>query len=393
MTALQTNDSEIGIFGIVGHICLRFVCPHVLSSLSEHAICPGCVKRAYPTGTTGLRLPRETVICPFPIEMPASYQHSAVYPLHHSPGPFKMATAEALDADITDLRERIEILQAHRANIASILLSQPHLPTRLEQRPVLHERNRRSAAKLVQKQSTRNLENVYRACAGITAYKVKDPDPCAVDDGNVLGVRIEVSIRARFIETYHVLFNRPNVAHANVLKIHKHTIPPCIPLQPLANKWLPMAKKSAEEPKEQDLVKFGRHLRKELVSWHLRLDALEKLRRDANLPKETVPREGPEVEPPVGMVLNAFASDDEDSEEEESSDEHAAPLRISRIDADTAVREITIGWSNGRVGIFKVTKDGEVERSVVRAKDGSRESSFSVRALGRVEGLVQRLDV
>lgn len=303
-----------------------------------------------------------------------------------------MATAEALDDDISDIRDRIATLEAHRANLTSILLSQPHLPTRLEQRPVLHERNRRNAAKLVQKQSKRNLENVYRACAGVTAYKVKDPDPCAVDDGNVLGVRIEVSVGGRFVDTYHVLFNRPNAAHKATLKIHKHTIPPCIPLQPLANKWLPIPKKSTEEPREQDLVKFGRHLRKELASWHLRLEALEKLRKDAKLPERTAPREGLAVEHETGMVLNAFVSDDEDSDEEDVTDKQDSALRILTIDGDAAVREITITWSDGRVGVFKVTKDGEVDKAVVRTKEGTRDASLSSKALGRVERLVQRLE-
>ncbi|KAJ4358673.1 uncharacterized protein N0V89_003257 [Didymosphaeria variabile] len=303
-----------------------------------------------------------------------------------------MDTAEALDADISDLHDRIATLRAHRANLTSILLSQPHLPTRLEQRPVLHERNRRNAVKLVQKQSNRNLENIYRACAGVTAYKVKDPDPCAIDDGNVLGVRIEVSVGGRFVETYHVLFNRPNTAHKTMLKIHKHTIPPCIPLQPLANRWLPTAKKSAEEPKEQNLVKFGRHLRKELVSWHLRLNTLEKLRKDAKVEDKPAGPDESNIEPAVGTVLNAFVSDDEDSEEEDPLSEAVGPLRISTLDADAAVREITITWSNGRVGIFKVTKDGEVDKAVVRTKEGAREASLVSKALGRIEGLLERLE-
>ncbi|KAF9735597.1 hypothetical protein PMIN04_009390 [Paraphaeosphaeria minitans] len=303
-----------------------------------------------------------------------------------------MATVESLDDDIGHLRDRIATLQAHRANLTSILLSQPHLPTRLEQRPVLHERNRRNAAKLVQRQSNRNLENVYRACAGVTAYRVKDPDPCAVDNGNILGVRVDVSVGGRFVETYHVLFNRPNAAHKTTLKIHKHTVPPCIPLHPLANKWLPLTRKSAEEPREQDLVKFGRRLRKELASWHLRLEALEKLRKDAQLPGPIAPRDGLHAGSEPGIVLNAFISDDEDSQEEEGSDEQDDAPRISSIDGDAAVREITLIWSNGRVGLFKVTKDGEVDKAAVRTKEGTRDASLSSKALGRIDGLIQRLE-
>jgi central kinetochore subunit Mal2/MCM21 len=304
-----------------------------------------------------------------------------------------MSTLENLDSDISDLNARITTLKAHRANLSTILLSQPHLPARLEQRPVLHEQHRREAAKSAKIQSKRNLENVYRACAGVTAFKVKDPDPYAVDDGNVLGVRIDISIGGRFVETYNVLFNRPDMQHKNMLKIHKHTIPPCIPLQPLANKWLPMTRKDAETTKEQDLVKFGRSLRKELVSWHLRLEAVEKLRLEAGLKGRANGREKENEQPTIGKVLNAFMSDDESEEDYEEQRLRNGPVKIADIEADAAGREITMTWTNGIVGVMKVTKDGEVEKAIVRSKDGVRESALGRKALGRIEGLVQRLIV
>lgn len=298
-----------------------------------------------------------------------------------------MATIEDLDVEIGDLRARVANLQARRANLSSILLSQPQLLSRLEQRPVLHERNRRSAAKLVEKQSKRNLENVYRACAGVTAYKVKDPDPYAVDDGNILGVRIEVSTGGSFIETYHVLFNRPNTRHKNMLKIHKHTIPPCIPLQPLANKWLPMTGKDADHKVEQNLVRFGRSLRKELVNWHLRLEALEKLREEAGLVAKEARQEG--EGPAVGKVLNAFVSDDEDSEDDGEFQRRCdGPIQITDVEADAAVREITITWSDGRNGVVKVAKDGEIEKAAIRSKEGTRELALGRKVIGRIEGLI-----
>lgn len=306
-----------------------------------------------------------------------------------------MATAEALDDDISDLRAQIATLQAQRANLSSILLSQPHLPARLEQRPVANEGQRRKAAKLVKEQSRRNLENVYRAGAGVTAYKVKDPDPYAVDNGNLLGVRIDVSVGGSFVNTYHVLFNRPNAARKNMLKIHKHTIPACIPLQQLANKWLPLTRKDAEDFAEQDLVKFGKHLRRELVSWHLRMDALENLKKEAGLSTLPEKREQDHVEPALGKVLNAFVSDDEESEEEEGDEGETRArdraVKITDIDTDAAVRDITLTWSNGRIGMIKVNKDGNIDRAVLRTADGSRDAALSRKAIGRIEGLVQRL--
>ena len=315
-----------------------------------------------------------------------------VAPIYANPTNFdNMATAEALDSDISDLKERLAILKAHRANLSSILLSHPHLPARLEQRPVPNERKRRNAAKLAQKQANRNLENIYRACAGVTAYKVKDPDPYAVDDGNVLGVRIDVSVGPRFVETYHVLLNRPNADNKTILKIHKHTIPPCIPLQALAKKWLPMARKSAGQAPEQDLVEFGRRLRRELVGWHMRVDALKALRKEAHVDEQNTKGERATEEPAMGRILNAFVSDDEESSDEDASSEQNDHAHFTHFEADAAVREITVTWSNGRVGMFKVTKDGEVDKAIVREKDGTRNVSLSRKAIGRIEELVKRL--
>ncbi|CAI6336804.1 unnamed protein product [Periconia digitata] len=308
-----------------------------------------------------------------------------------------MAEMEILDADITRIRAKIAALHAHRANLSTILLSQPHLPSRLQPRPVLHEGNHRDAAARAEVQLKRNTENVYRACAGITSFKVKDPDPYAVDNGNVLGVRIEVSIGGRFIETYSVLFNRQDTQSKHVLKIHKHTIPPCIPLQQLANKWLPMSTKDAGVAPEQNLVRFGKSLRKELVSWHLRLAAIRTLRAEAGVDEKPKPATEEAQKPVIGIVLNAFVSDDESEEEDEDAGEdtvqsrHGGSIRIASIEADAAAREVLITWTNQRIGVIKVAKDGTVEKAVVRGADGTAQSAMSRAALGRIEGLVQRL--
>jgi central kinetochore subunit Mal2/MCM21 len=306
-----------------------------------------------------------------------------------------MATIEALDSEIDSIRARISTLQSHRANLTSVLLSQPHLHTHINQGAVTSESQRASASKLLKAQKQRNTENIYRACAGVTAYKVRDPDPCAVDKGNILGVRIEVAIRGRYIETYHVLFNRPNERHKMMLKIHKHTIPSCIPLQALRNKWLPSTERDKGEMLEQNLVQFGKRLRRELVAWHLRTEALDMLRVDAGLGDKASREVKESREPAIGKVLNAFVSDDEDEDEEEEEEaarlQRAGPVRIIEIEADLGVREINIIWSSGQTGIFSVTKDGNIEKGIVTTAAGVRVSELSRKALGRIEGLVQRL--
>lgn len=293
-----------------------------------------------------------------------------------------MDSVEELDSDISDLNARIATLKAHRANLSSVLLSQPHLATRL--------RNDAAAARIIDQQSKRNLENTYRACAGVTAYKVKDPDPCATNNGDVLGMSIEVPVNGTFVDTYHVLFTLSTHENSKQLRIYKHTIPSCVPLQQLANKWLPQGAMDTDSAKgrEQDLVQFGRALRRELVSWHMRLQAVRGLRQEARLPDtETDDTDGLIA---GGRVLNAFVSDDSSDAEEDDAD---GPLRIVDMEADASVRQLTITWSDGRTAMLVITKDGRVEKAVCRARDGTRDIVSSTKAVGPLGGLLRRLSL
>ena len=299
-----------------------------------------------------------------------------------------METIDQLDDDISDLHTRIATLKAHRANVSTVLLSQPHLAARLQSGNQRDEASE-NAQHIITQQSKRNLENIYRACAGVTAYKVKDPDPYAANDGNILGVSIDVSLGGRFVETYHVLLSVRDKEEKKVLRIHKHTVPPCIPLQHLANKWLPGSGKDEEIDPEQDLVRFGRLLRKELVSWHMRVNAVEELRTEAGL--ETPKRNAEDVGATnVGKVLNAFVSDDEASSDAEEEDEDSTP-RMLDIEADAAIRQITITWSDRRTAVMSISKDGRVDQAVCRTKDGGRDIVLRAKAMGPMSGLVRRL--
>jgi central kinetochore subunit Mal2/MCM21 len=142
----------------------------------------------------------------------------------------------------------------------------------------------------------------------------------------------------------------------------------------------------------QDIMRFGRALRRELVGWHLRRDAVGKLRDEAGLKENGKGKGGEEVETGIGKVLNAFVSDDEDEEDdEEMGGARDGPVKITDIEADEAVRELTITWSDGSTGVVRVTKDGEVDKAVFRSQEGVRESALGRKAIGRIEGLVQRL--
>jgi len=292
-----------------------------------------------------------------------------------------MESAEQLDTEICDLHARIATLKAHRANLSSVLLAQPHLAARLG--------NDATTTRLIDQQSKRNLENTYRACAGVTAYKVKDPDPNAVHNGNILGISIEVPVTGGFVDTYHVLLTVREHEYRRRLRIHKHTIPSCVPLQQLANKWLPQGTQDGNGAKdaEQDLVKFGRALRRELVSWHMRLQTMQDLRKEAKLPD--VDAEDDEAGFVAGgRVLNAFVSDDSSDAEQDDAD---GTVCVLDIEADAAVRQVTITWSDGRMAVLIITKDGRVEKAISRARGGGRDVVMSTKAIGPLSGLLRRL--
>ncbi|KAH9868213.1 hypothetical protein J1614_007285 [Plenodomus biglobosus] len=308
-----------------------------------------------------------------------------------------METTESLDADISALRTRLATLHAHRANLSSILLSQPHLSSHL-QLPSQPSKTKTptptpsaTARDIISQQATRNTTNIYRACAGVTAYKVQDPDPHAINGGTILGISIDVSLGGKFIETYHVLLNYREREGKKLLRVHKHTIPTCIPLQQLANKFLPVGGGGKDgqvvEETEQDLVKFGRALRRELVGWHLRMGALEAMRKEVDI--EQGKRQKDENVEEMGRVLNAFMSDDDASSDIE--EEVSRPLKIVDIEADAAVRQITVRWSDRRTAFMSITKDGRVEKAVCRLKDGTRDVALGRKAVGPMTALLRRL--
>ena len=96
-----------------------------------------------------------------------------------------------------------------------------------------------------------------------------------------------------------------------------------------------------------------RELRREIVAYHLRKDAIEKLRD--------------------GLV--------------------GADGGVSDVQAtDAEIRDIRIEWTDEAVGRARIGKDGTVEKAVVLG-DGGRSKEIERKLLGsdgRVEGLVER---
>ncbi|KAK0633319.1 Cenp-O kinetochore centromere component-domain-containing protein [Immersiella caudata] len=271
-----------------------------------------------------------------------------------------------LDDEILNLQSQINTLKSQLQIQTSNLLGSPSTEQLITSSttPAAQKQNllSRSAS-----QHAHNQQCLYRACAGLTAFRARDPDPNAVDNGAILGLRVEIASRAKFLRPYYVLFNRP-FPGSNALRVHRHTIPPSIALVGLANRYLPFPK--GEGGGKQDLARFARALRREVVRYHHRLGVVADLRKAAGLGKKR----------------------GNGGEEEEEGVEREGKL-ASITAADAEAKQITIEWADGRAGRLVMGDDGEVVK-VVAVGDNGRDRDVVRELLGgatRVEDVAKRL--
>lgn len=123
-----------------------------------------------------------------------------------------------------------------------------------------------------------------------------------------------------------------------------------------------------QETRRQDLRAFVCELRRELVSWHLRCDAVDFLREK----------------------LGLDGSDDDASGSSER--EHGTGI-VSLAPTAIEARYVRLEWEDGRVGRFKLSNTGIVERAVVigdKGRDQPMEEAMTGGG-GKVETLLERL--
>lgn len=212
---------------------------------------------------------------------------------------------------------------------------------------------------------TDNLTTLYRACAGVTTFTVQDPDPQATDDGHVLGVRFDVCNSGRYIRPYYVMLSRAT-GTKNHLRVLHHTCPPCIHITALAARFLPSPRVKecqgaavAEGPSKQDVTRFVRSVRREIVSYHLRLQSIKHLRKQFNL--------------------------DEKSKVSAKKKTQSADQVIHDVTAiDAEAKEVRIEWTDGQIGRAVVNANGEIMKCVILGDDGrDRENERRILSHGR----------
>ncbi|KAG5922069.1 hypothetical protein E4U61_005855 [Claviceps capensis] len=212
------------------------------------------------------------------------------------------------------------------------------------------------AASHAAKLSTRSTQQqaymqqcIYRISAPVTSFKVRDPDPHAVDQGHVLGLRFEVMSRGQFLRPYYVMLNRPYPGSKH-LRVHRHTVPPAVPLAGLAARYLPAPTSRGRGPQDDDagaaaasaqkLDRFVRTLRREIVRYHNRLGVSADLRRRLGLHGD-------------GAAQNAL------------------PNALVEVGiADIEAKQINLTWADERTGRLVMDDDGKVIKFVVFGVEG-----------------------
>ena len=200
-------------------------------------------------------------------------------------------------------------------------------------------------------------------------FRARDPDPNAVDSGSILGLRIEVLSRTKFLRPYYVLLNRPYPSSKH-LRVHRHTIPPCIPVSGLAGRYLPAPGKGKKKS-QQDLARFAKTLRRAVNRYHHRMGVVADLRKAAGL----------------------TGRDKEERGGHGDGDGDGELVDISPADAE--VKTVTFEWADGRLGRLVMGDDGEVLKLVVLGGDaGGRDRETGRELLGgavNVEEVIRRL--
>ncbi|CAP85543.1 Pc20g02140 [Penicillium rubens Wisconsin 54-1255] len=314
---------------------------------------------------------------------------------------------EELDSEIASIRAEIRKLQKHKRILTSSLLTtdpvqkllrKPQPPTTNPTDPLTR------IFPLVHAAGAHTSSNHHRIAFGATAFPFKDPSPAA-NGVTLLGVRIDVCTRnGRFAKPYYVILQKERSragpgaggADSKVLKVYRHTVPAFISIAKLESVYLPRPgvtrdngdgagggssgededtepakpwKKGGNSARKQDLRGFVRELRRELVAWHMRVDAVEFLREKLGLVGEG------------GGPLPFDVSPDRDT--------GIVSLAAVAIEA----RYVRIEWVDGRVGRFKLSNTGIVERAVVigdQGRDKKVEDAITGGG-GRVETVLDRL--
>jgi central kinetochore subunit Mal2/MCM21 len=221
-----------------------------------------------------------------------------------------------------------------------------------------------STAPIISESYLDNQQNIHRLAFSVTSFPYTDPSP-ETSSVPLLGIRIDICSRTgQFDAPYHLHLKRKQLNDTSneldELSIYRHTIPSHIPLRNYEAQYLPQrdegygSEVSSEtvNGNKQDLHALVRKVRKDLVSWTLRREAIELLAEELGLVSECTKEPG---------------SNENDEYASFVAPPKAPNESVFRSVAATAVeaRFVRVVWANGWVARVKISDKGLVERAVV----------------------------
>ncbi|KAJ0425978.1 Cenp-O kinetochore centromere component-domain-containing protein [Aspergillus carlsbadensis] len=308
---------------------------------------------------------------------------------------------EDLDSEISSIRREIRKLRRRRRFLSSSILSSASLHNRLNRPNQAPELNLSSLnediSPVVRAAGSHEQSNHHRIAFSTTTFPFKDPSQTLDNETdspkNLLGARIDICVRnGRFTKPYYLLLQKLRTNghdHGNVrVKVHRHTIPAFISVDRLERVFLrgtpakfsagdgdgteetqPPMKDKQGPVRKQDLRGFIREVRRQLVAWHMRLDAVHYLRDQLGV---------------IRRGVDAYPDEEEDGPWERDIpidpdlDSGVGEIRLKRNEfgvvtlSPTALEAsyIRVEWEDGRVGRFKISNSGLVDRAVVIGDEG-----------------------
>ncbi|OJJ75547.1 hypothetical protein ASPBRDRAFT_115512 [Aspergillus brasiliensis CBS 101740] len=337
-----------------------------------------------------------------------------------------------LDSEISSIRAEIRTLQHRRRILTSSLLSSRPLQRLSKSQPQTTTQNKwTDISPLIQSTSTHAQTNHHRIAFSTTTFPFTDPSPTSESpNNNLLGIRIDICARdGTYTKPYYILLRRSihktqDGKGRREVRVHKHTVPAVVDVRKLERVFLPSStaqdggdggeEEAMDEEQEQeqlkpwkhktrkqDLKSFVREVRKQLVVWHLRCDAVRYLREKLGVVTRGVNDDDAIYEdderPWERDILGPNASTTAATGGNGAGDE----TRIAKNElgivslAPTALEAVyvRVEWEDGRVGRFKISNTGVVERAVVIGDSGRDKQTEGVMTGGdgRVETLLERL--
>ncbi|RAK74026.1 uncharacterized protein BO72DRAFT_471193 [Aspergillus fijiensis CBS 313.89] len=344
---------------------------------------------------------------------------------------------ESLDSEISTIRAELQTLHHRRRILTNSLLTSRPLQRLAKSQSQSQSPSQTTATAPRSSQKWTDLSpllhtsalhadlNHHRIAFSTTAFPFTDPSPSPVPseaNKSLIGLRIDICARdGSYVKPYYILLRKGALHRSTgsdaeertgkggrggrVLYVHRHTVPPVVDVGALERVYLPRAGGDAargEEgeggeqlkpwkrspTKKQNLKGFLREVRRQLVVWHVRCDGVRYLRERLGVVRRGEGQDADADEENGVWERDVLAEEPNQESKIARNDLGIVALGATALEAVY----VRVEWVDGRVGRFKISNAGLVERAVVMGDTGRDKLMEAVMTggNGRLETLLDR---